>query len=185
MTAHAGRLASRIRVHLGVIDLARGRQRRRRRRAIAGGLVVLVAAVLATLTIDGGRSPGGRADRGAAATTSAVRHLAAGRSETTFSLREPAGVILVARVSARRGVRAAVNATIPGLAAVPIVTTPDRYGRNPACSVHGAVNVCTTAVEWCPMPQATWHFRITKWTGPAGDVQVDFVVGPKPGTRTS
>ena len=185
MTAHAGRLASRIRIYAGVVSQARGRQRRRRRRALAGGLVMLAAAAVSTLTLDGGRSPDRRAHTGRAAATSAVRRLAAGRGETTFTMREPAGVVLLARVSAPRGVRAYVNATIPGVAGVPMGTTPDRFAQNPTCAIRGRLNVCTEAVEWCPMPQATWRFHVAKAAGPAGEVRVDFIVGPKPPSRTS
>jgi hypothetical protein len=32
------------------------------------------------------------------------------------------------------------------------------------------------------MPKATWRFHVAKSSGPAGEVRVDFVVGPKPGT---
>jgi len=181
MVAYAGRLAGRIRIYFGVIGQARERQRRRRHRAVAIGVsAALAAAGVATLTIGGGRGTGGNRTAARASATAAVRHLKAGRGDTTFSLREPAGVVLLARVSAARGVRAFVNATIPGLAGVPIGTTPDRFGRNPTCTVRGGMNVCTEAVEWCPMPQATWRFHITKSAGPAGDVRVDFIVGPKP-----
>ena len=181
MVAYAGRLVGRIRIYFGVISQARGRQRRRRNRAVALGASTAVAAVVAAMvTLGGGQPTGGRGHAARTPATTAVRHLTAGRRETKFSLREPAGVVLLARISAPRGVRAFVNATIPGLAGVPIGTTPDRFGRNPTCTVQGDMNVCTEAVQWCPMPHATWRFRIIKAGGPAGDVRVDFIVGPKP-----
>jgi hypothetical protein len=184
MIVLAGQLVGRIRIYAGVINRARGRQRRRRYRAVAFVVLAAGAVAVAALTVGGGRSTGGRAHPRSAATT-AVRHLTAGRREMTFTMREPAGVILLARISAPRGVRAVVNATIPGLAGVPIGTTPDRFGRNPTCNVRGGMNVCTEAVEWCPMPQATWRLHLTKSAGPAGDVRVDFVVGPQPRSSTA
>ena len=186
MVASAVRLVDRIRIHFGVIDRARGRQRRRRNRAaVLGVCAATAAAAIAALTDVAGHSSA-RGDHAAPnRATTAERHLPAGRRETTFRLREPAGVVLLARISAPRGVRAVADATIPGIAGVLITTTRDRFGRNPACSVRGGINVCTEAVEWCPMPQATWSFSVTKWGGPAGDVRVDFIVGPKPHSRAS
>ena len=183
MMACVGRMVGRVRVHAGVISQARGRQRRRR--AVAVAVSAAVAAAAATLFVGGGGASGGRDHAPRVSATTVVRHLAGGRGETRFSIREPAGVVLLARVSAPRGVRAFVNATIPGVAGVPMGTAPDRFGQNPACAVHGQVNVCTEAVEWCPTPQATWRFRVAKVAGPAGDVRVDFIVGPKPHSRTS
>lgn len=180
MMVSAGWLAGRVRVYAGVINRARGRQRRRRYRAMAIGLSVAVAAAGAALIIRGGDANRGpdRVAHGSA--TTVVRRLTRGGGQTAFSLREPAGVVLLARVSAPRGVHAVVNATIPGVAGVQLGTTPDRFGRNPTCAVHRRMNVCTEAIEWCPMPQATWRFHLTKSAGPAGDVRVDFIVGPQP-----
>jgi hypothetical protein len=58
--------------------------------------------------------------------------------------------------------------------------------RDPSlsCRLRGGVNVCTEAVEWCPMIAATWRLRATKQSGPAAQIQVDFVVGPKPQSRS-
>ena len=178
MVASVGWLLGRVRIYAGVISQARGRQRRRR--TVAVGVSAAIAAAAVTLIVGGGGARGGRERTAHAPATTVVRRLTAGRGETTFTLREPAGVVLLARVSAPRGVRAFVNATIPGLAGVPMGTTPDRFGQNPTCAVHGQLNVCTEAVEWCPMPQATWRFHVAKVAGPAGDVRVDFIVGPKP-----
>jgi hypothetical protein len=180
MVALAGRLAGRVYVYFGVIRQARNRQRRRRLAVAVGGSVAIAAAAIVVWNAGGGRPTGGSDHVARLSATPVVRHLRSGRRATTFSLREPAGVVLLARISAPRGVRASVNATIPGVAGVPIGTTPDRYGRNPTCKVRGGLNVCTEAVEWCPMPKATWRFHVTKSAGPAGDVRVDFVVGPKP-----
>src|SRR5579862_3822394 len=110
MVACVGRLMGRVRLHAGVISQARGRQRRRR--AVAAGASVVLAVAAGTLIVGGGGASGGRDHGARTSATSVVRHLTRGRGETTFSLREPAGVVLLARVSAPRGVRAFVNATI-------------------------------------------------------------------------
>ena len=36
------------------------------------------------------------------------------------------------------------------------------------------------AEQWCPMPQATWHFRLVKLSGPAGPIRFDYVVAAPP-----
>ncbi len=43
-----------------------------------------------------------------------------------------------------------------------------------------AFDVCAEGVQWCPMPQATWHFRLVKLSGPAGPVRFDYVVAAPP-----
>ena len=35
------------------------------------------------------------------------------------------------------------------------------------------------------MPEGTWHFRVEKLAGPAGDVIVAFHIGTPPGGRTA
>jgi hypothetical protein len=44
----------------------------------------------------------------------------------------------------------------------------------------GTFDVCTQSEEWCPMPQAVWHFRLVKLSGPAGPVRFDYVVAAPP-----
>jgi hypothetical protein len=184
MVAFAGRLATRVAVHFGVISRARNRQRRRRAVAV-GGSVAVAAAAIAALTTGGGQLSGGSDRAARLSATTAVRHLRSGHSAAAFSLREPAGVVLLARISAPRGVRAFVNAAIPGVAGVRFGTGHSPGPLSLSCAVHGARTVCTEAVEWCPMPKAAWRFHVTKSAGPAGDVRVDFVVGPKPHNSSS
>ena len=100
-------------------------------------------------------------------------------------MHERGGVILLAQLSAPRGVRAYVDATIPGVAGVgisgvTIATMSGERGASPSCRLHGGVNTCTQPVEWCPMPEATWRLRVVKLSGPAGPLRVSFVVGPRP-----
>lgn len=104
--------------------------------------------------------------------------LGPGRSETTFTLTEPSGVILLARLTVRHGVRAFVDARIPNLAGARM-SSVDPVS---SCRRRGPLDVCTQQEEWCPMPQAVWHFRLVKLAGPAGQLRVDFVIGaPPPG----
>lgn len=166
--------------------IARARRRRRRRRLGAVAVLAAAGAAAAALTplLAGHRPELGGGHSGRPAVTAAERRLASGRDVETFSLREPAGVILTARVTARRGVSVDVDATIPGLAGV-FFGTATRFDRAPSCRLHGALKTCTQPVEWCPMPRATWHFRVVKTAGPPGEVRVDFVVGPKPGATSA
>jgi hypothetical protein len=180
MVAFAGRLAGRVYVYFGVIRQARGRQRRRYLLVAAGGSVAIAAAAIAVWSTGGGQPAGESNQVASLSATPVVRHLRSGRGATTFRLREPAGVVLLARISSPRGVRAFVNATIPGVAGVRFGTGHSPGPLSLSCAVHGTRTVCTQAVQWCPMPKATWRFHIAKSAGPAGDLRVDFVVGPKP-----
>jgi hypothetical protein len=58
---------------------------------------------------------------------------------------------------------------------------PDRRGRDPSlsCRRKGAEEVCNQGEEWCPTPRATWHIRLVKLSGPAGNVRFDYVVAPQ------
>lgn len=185
MVAVAVRLAGRVAVYFGVISQARARQRRRRRAVVVGGSLAVAATAVAVLTAGGGQSARGRDRAARLSATTAIRHLLSGHRATTFSLREPAGVVLLARVSTPRGVRAFVNATIPGVAGVRFGTGHSPGPLSLSCAVHDARTICTQAVQWCPMPKATWRFHVAKSAGPAGDVRVDFVVGPEPGSSGS
>lgn len=102
--------------------------------------------------------------------------VASGETIKRFDLAEPAGVILLLRIVVPHGARADVTGVIPQLAGVSI-STPDRTIASETCQRRGAVDVCTQAEEACPMPAATWHFRLDKLAGPAGVVRLDFVVG--------
>ena len=183
LTMSAERLAGGPSVHQGVIDDARARQRRHRSGWILAGALTAAAVAAAVSVIPVGGGSAGRQGRvGPRVYPSAEREFGFGKDSWSFSRREPAGMIVLARIASPRGVRASVNATIPGVAGVRFGT-----GRGPgplslSCVVRGATNICTQAVEWCPMPRATWRFNVTKLTGPAGDIRVDFVVAPRPST---
>jgi len=160
-----------------VIARARARRARRRRRlAVCGALAALAA--LAALPAGSG---GPRVAAGRHGSAAPARRLAAGRAVTGFALRERAGVVLLAQVSAPRGVRVAITATLPGVARVAFGTVGGGGGgRNPSCVARAGRSICTEAVEWCPMPSARWWVRIVKSAGPAGTVRVRFVVGAPP-----
>jgi hypothetical protein len=98
-----------------------------------------------------------------------------GETIKRFALTEPGGVIRLLRVVAPHRTRATVTAVIPHLANVSI-STPDNTIASETCERRGAVDVCTQAEEACPMPAATWRFRLTKLAGPAGVVRIEFVI---------
>jgi hypothetical protein len=102
-------------------------------------------------------------------------HVGLQPTRTEFDLAEPAGVILLLRLTAPQGTRATVTGTIPGLASVMIST------KARDCRQHGGMDVCTQPEEWCPMPAATWRFRLSKLAGPPGQIRLDFLVGRRPG----
>jgi hypothetical protein len=147
-------------------------------RCIALGLAATVVIALPASEAEGNRA-GTVYEKPAAG---GALNLGPGRAQGTLSVREPSGVILLARIAAPRGVRAFVNATIPGIAGVTISTVHNRRDPSLSCRLHGGVSVCTQAEQWCPMPAATWRLHVVKQSGPAGQVQIDFVVGPKPRT---
>jgi hypothetical protein len=91
-----------------------------------------------------------------------------------FLVSEPAGVILLLRLTVPHGMRAIATGSLSGIADVRISTI---HG---ACRRHGAVDVCTQPEEWCPMPAAAWRFRLDLLEGSAGKVRLDFVVGSPP-----
>jgi hypothetical protein len=105
--------------------------------------------------------------------------LDAGRTSRTFTLWERAGVILLNRLIVRHGVRAYVDGSMPNVAGARVSAAPDRADRS--CRRKGRLDVCTQGEEWCPMPEATWRFRLVKLAGPSGPVRFDFVVAPPPG----
>ncbi len=107
--------------------------------------------------------------------------LGAGPATRTFTLREPSGVVVRSQLTIRHGVRAYVDAQIPG-AEVEVWSWASRNDPAASCRRDGAFDVCTQGEEWCPMPQATWYLRLVKVGGPAGPVRFDFVVAAPPGT---
>jgi len=109
-----------------------------------------------------------------------VLHLTQGNAQAEARLPEPDGVILLARVAAPRNVRVSIKLTDSDIAGITFTNTPSKRDPSLSCRVQADTRVCGQAEEWCPMPAGTWRLRVTKATGPAADVRVDFVVGPKP-----
>lgn len=103
--------------------------------------------------------------------------LSSAPSRLRFLVSEPAGVILLLRLTVPHGSRVAVTGRIPHVAGVGIST--DGMSK---CRRRGAYDVCTQPEEWCPMPAAAWHFQLRKLAGPRGEIRLDFVIGPPPGS---
>jgi hypothetical protein len=108
--------------------------------------------------------------------------LGAVRATRTFTLRERSGVSLRNLLTIRHGVRLYVDARIPDVADVEVWSWASRNRPSASCQRDGPFDVCTQGEEWCPMPQATWRFRLVKTGGPAGPSRFDPVVGAPPGT---
>jgi hypothetical protein len=89
-------------------------------------------------------------------------------------------VILRNRLTVRHGVRVVVDARIPDTADLKVWSWARRNDPSLSCRRHGAFDVCTQEEEGCPMPQATWHFRLVKLIGPAGPVRFDYAVAAPP-----
>ena len=150
--------------------------------------LVLPAALVAALALGPSPAVGGklrvgvarearhRSPVGARAETRTIQ-LASGAAVKRFEFSEPSGAIRLLRVTVPRGTRARLTGLIPGAAGVS--TSVPRGENDPAetCRRSGATVVCTQSEEACPMPRATWRFRLNKLAGPAGDVRVQFVVG--------
>ena len=103
-------------------------------------------------------------------------HVAPGATLKRFDVSEPAGAIRLLSVTVPYGTRARLTGTIPGVASI-AVSTPRSTVPSETCQRRGTADVCTQAEEPCPMPAATWHFRLVKFAGPAGEVRIQFVVG--------
>jgi hypothetical protein len=103
-------------------------------------------------------------------------HVASGPTVARFDVSESAGAIRLLRVTVPHGTRARIIGTIPQVAGVSI-STP-RQVNDPAetCRHRGRADVCTQSEEACPMPPATWHFRLHKLAGPAGVIRLEFLV---------
>lgn len=107
--------------------------------------------------------------------SAAVVRVESGATQRAFSMREPAGVVLLARIVVPHGTVASVRATIPGVAGVSVGTSA-ASGPN-TCHRTSAVDVCTQAQEWCPMPAARWRVTLYKRSGPPGVIRFVFRVG--------
>jgi hypothetical protein len=125
--------------------------------------------------IQSGRHLNGETIRVTARPQSRTVQVGQGATRRRFLMSEPAGVILLLRLTVPHGTRAVANGSIPGVAGVRISTV------TASCRHTGSVDVCTQPEEWCPMPAAAWHFRLDKIWGPVGSVRLDFVVGNPPG----
>lgn len=110
---------------------------------------------------------------------SATIHFGEGRRSVAFAMREPAGVILLYRISARVGMKIEGTTQLPSTSA-PLLIRTSRSGPSSVCGHHGPHVVCTVGEEWCPMPKGTWHVHLRKLAGPAGDVTLWFRVGQPP-----
>ena len=106
---------------------------------------------------------------------SATLRFGGGHETLAFRMREPAGAILLYRVSAPKGTRVRGSAQLSG-ATVPlrIATTP--VSRGTGCSELVDLVICTFAEQACPMPPGLWRFRFEKLDGPAAEVRVEFEV---------
>jgi hypothetical protein len=142
--------------------------------SLAAALVLIAAQPVAA---DSQRQPQAASTR---FQTTRTFELDAGRSTRTFTLRERSGVILVNRLTVPRGVRAFVDARIPHLAGARVSSWPSRNNPSLSCRRHGALDVCTQSEEWCPMPQAIWHFHLVKLSGPTGPIRFDYIVAAPP-----
>ncbi len=98
----------------------------------------------------------------------------------TFTFRERSGVILINRLTVPHGVRAFVEARIPHVAGARVSSWASRNNPSLSCRPRGRYDICTQGEEWCPMPQATWHFHLVKLSGPAGLIHFDYVVAAPP-----
>jgi hypothetical protein len=131
---------------------------------------LLVAAAVAAAS-------GAASGSGAVVTRSysATLHMHHGRQSLSFRLHQPTGVILLYRISAPRG--ADVHASVE----LPRITVPLRIGTSGgpsgSCTDAAARVTCSVGEEGCPMPEGTWHVRVDKRAGAAGDVILWFRVG--------
>jgi hypothetical protein len=82
--------------------------------------------------------------------TTRTFELDAGRATRTFTLHERDGVILINRLTVLQGVRAVVEARIPGLAGARVSSWTSRNDPSLVCGRRGAFDVCTQSEEWCP-----------------------------------
>lgn len=109
-----------------------------------------------------------------------------GAAQASTTMHEAGGYVLLARVSAPRGARVEVYATqlLPPPNHFSAVFSTFPLARNDvllSCRSHSGVRTCTQGGLWgCPLEASSWRLRIVKEGGPAGPVQVDFLVGRRP-----
>jgi hypothetical protein len=171
-------------------------QRRHQRLAVkATRFAVLSIAMTVAIAVGsasvGGTATAGRPSRSVAAAearselrpTSRTFVLAAGSAARRFTMREPAGVLLLTRITAPHGVRVSVEARIPNVGGSGFQTAGSRPDPALSCRPNSASAICTQSQEWCPMPAALWQMHLVKTSGPAGAIRIDFVVGPPPASN--
>lgn len=150
------------------------------------GATLLAATVAATtlLTLPAPTLALGSRDRARPAPpvieTSRTFNLEPGYATRTFTFRERSGVIVLNRLTVPHGVRVFVEARLPGVAGARVSSWPRGNDPSLSCRRRRTVEICTQAEEWCPMPQATWHFHLVKLSGPAGPIRFDYIVAPPP-----
>jgi hypothetical protein len=137
---------------------------------------LLVAALLAGCGSAAGSGPSGAV---APSAYSASLHFDRGRQTLSFRLHEPAGVILLYRLTAPRGAEIRASAQLPRVT-VPLWIATAPAGPSSPCTELGTRLSCTVGEEWCPIPEGNWRFRVDKRAGPAGDVMLVFRVGNPP-----
>jgi hypothetical protein len=101
----------------------------------------------------------------------------------SVDISEPAGVIKLLRLIVPAGTRTSATGVIPDLAGVGISTPAPGNDASETCQRRGELVVCNQAEEACPMPMATWRFRLRKLSGRAGIITLEFVVGTPPAHR--
>ncbi len=104
-------------------------------------------------------------------------HVPSGAAVKRFDVSEPTGTVRLLRVTVPDETRARIIGTIPHVAGISIFTPRQRHDPSETCQRRGGTDVCTQGEEACPMPPATWHFRLNKLAGPAGEIRLDFAVG--------
>jgi hypothetical protein len=114
---------------------------------------------------------------------SATVRFGEGRQAVDFALHEPAGAIVLYRISAPVGTRVRGTTQLPATT-VPLLIRTSRTGPSSSCGRHGRRVVCTVGEEGCPMPEGTWRVHLRKLSGPAGAVTIWFRVGDPRGNRT-
>jgi len=161
-------------------------------RAMRFPLLSIAVAVAVAIALGVGSATAGRPSRSVAAAeaasaprlaTSRTFLLPAGSAARRFTMREPAGVMLLTRISVPYGVHAYVDARIPNVGGTRFQRAGSRPDPALSCRRGGASEICTQSQEWCPMPAALWQMHLVKTAGPAGGIRVEFVVGPPPASN--
>jgi hypothetical protein len=105
-----------------------------------------------------------------------VIRVRAGATVQRFEISEPAGAIRLLRITVPERTRVNLTGQIPHVAIVGI-STPQSTVSAETCQQQDEDEICTQPMQRCPMPAATWHFRLQKLAGPSGDIRLEFVVG--------